>query len=72
MGLNGNRNNEIRSEIQNDPNKNHARNKRKRERRKRRHEKKFEEANTAFEKAKKNEMPKGATVLLEGIVIWVG
>ena len=71
LGLNGNRNNEIRSEIQNDPNKNYARNKRKRERRKRRHEKKFEEANTAFEKAKKNEMPKGATMFMEGIVIWV-
>ena len=68
--LNGN-GNEIRIEIQNDPNKNHARNKRKRERRKRRHEKKFEEANTAFEKAKKNEMPKGATMFMEGIVIWV-
>ena len=68
--LNGNRN-EIRSEIQNDPNKNRARNKRKRERRKRRHEKKFEEANTVFEKAKKKELPKGATMFMEGIVIWV-
>ena len=58
-------------EIQNDSNKNRAKNKRKRERRKRRHEKKFEEANTLFEKAKKNELPKGATIFMEGIVIWV-
>ena len=70
-------------EIQNCPNKNQnlpesedfdknrAKNKRKRERRKRRHEKKFAEANTLFEKAKKKELPKGATIFLEGIVIWV-